>query len=115
MKKVDTSEFEYEIVEELSAELKADDPMFNEQVLQFKVRNAIREVMMKRNYIVTSLDEEEILEDLRNYYSTIRNVALYDYNQTGIEFQTSNTENYTRSYMKRDDLFLGVHAFVGMM
>lgn len=115
MLNVDTSEIEYAIVEELSAELSEDDAMFNEKVLGFKVKNAIREVCMKRNYQATSYDEEEIVSDLWNYYSTIRNVALYDYNQTGIEFQTSSTENYTRTYMNRDDLFKGVHAFVGFI
>lgn len=112
---LDTSELEYEIIEDLKSELSIDDPMFNEQILMHKVRNAIREVRMKRNYVATSFSDDEIKADLENYYSTIRNLALYDYNQTGMEFQTSSTENYTRTYMNRDEIFKGVHAFVGMI
>lgn len=110
---MDTCELEYEIIEDLKSELSIDDPMFNERLLSFKVKNAIREVRMKRNYVATSYTEEEILADLENYYSVIRNVALYDYNQVGAEFQKSSTENYQRTYIDRDDLFKGVHAFVG--
>lgn len=114
MLNVDTCEFEYEIVADLTDELSEDDT-FNATILQKKVKNAVREVMMKRNYQATSFTPNEILDDLANYYSTIRNLALYDYNQVGVEFQISSSENYTRTYMSRDDIFKGVHAFVGIL
>lgn len=112
--KVDTCELEYEITADLAEELSEDDT-FNEVILAKKVKNAVREVIMKRNYQATSYTEDEILEDLENYIPVIHDVALYDYNQVGVEFQTSSTENYTRTYMTRDDLFKGVHAFVGII
>lgn len=114
MLKVDTCELEMEIVADLTEEL-SEDGAFNENILKKKVKNAVREVMMKRNYAITTFSEDEIVADLCNYYSTIRNLALYDYNQVGVEFQTQSTENYTRTYMNRDDIFKGVHAFVGMI
>lgn len=100
------------IIDDLTTEL-GDEPGFNQAKLEKKVKNAIREVALKRNYKASSLSEEEIEEDLENYYSVIRNVALYDYNQIGIEFQVNSSENgNSRTYMTRDDLFKGVHAFV---
>lgn len=112
--KVDTCELEYDIIADLAEELSEDDT-FNENILAKKVKNAVREVIMKRNYQATSYTEEEILADLENYVSVIHNVALYDYNQVGVEFQTASTENYTRTYVNRDELFKGVHAFVGLL
>lgn len=114
MLNVDTCELEYEIIADLTEELSEDDA-FNANILAKKVKNAVREVMMKRNYQATSYTSDEILADLENYYSTIRNLALYDYNQVGVEFQISSSENYTRTYMSRDDIFKGVHAFVGIL
>lgn len=114
MLNIDTCELENEIVEDLSVEL-STDPNFSIPILQKKVKNAVREVAMKRNYSATSFKAEQIVDDLYNYYSTIRNLALYDYNQVGVEFQTSSTENYMRTYMSRDDIFKGVHAFVGVL
>lgn len=113
--RLDTSEIEYELVEDLKTELSIDDPMFNETILRQKVRNVIRELQFKRNYVASNMSDEKVLEDIWNYYSVIRNVALYDYNQVGVEFQISSSENYDRTYVDRDDLWKGVHAFVGIL
>lgn len=106
---------EQEIIAELTAELKGD-PAFNKDILAIKVRNAIRELKMKRNYSATSFSETEIEKDIYNYYSTIVNVARYDYNQSGAEGESSHSENsVSRSWVDRDDLFKGVHAFVKVL
>lgn len=103
---------EYELISELTIELK-DEPAFNPGILANKVRNAIREVKMKRNYVATSYTDKQIEQDLFNYYSVIKNVALYDYNHIGAEGQTSHNENgVSRVWVNRDELFKGVHAFV---
>ena len=92
-----------EIVAELTVELQ-DEPTFNVNILATKVRNAIREVKMKRNYQATSYTDEQI---------EIKSVALYDYNQIGAEGEQSHSENsVSRTWVDRDDLFKGVHAFV---
>ena len=45
-------------------------------------------------------------EDMAQFYSTIRDVALYDYNTVGAEFQTSHNENsVSRAWVDRDKLF----------
>ena len=101
-----------EIVAELTVELQ-DEPTFNVNILATKVRNAIREVKMKRNYQATSYTDEQVEKDLYNYFSVIKSVALYDYNQIGAEGEQSHSENsISRTWVDRDDLFRGVHAFV---
>ena len=101
-----------EIVAELTVELQ-DEPTFNVNILATKVRNAIREVKMKRNYQATSYTDEQVEKDLYNYFSVIKSVALYDYNQIGAEGEQSHSENsVSRTGVDRDDLFRGVHAFV---
>lgn len=103
---------EDEIVAELTVELQ-DEPTFNVNILATKVRNAIREVKMKRNYQATSYTDEQVEKDLYNYFSVIKSVALYDYNQIGAEGEQSHSENsVSRTWVDRDDLFRGVHAFV---
>lgn len=106
---------EQEIIAELTIELQGE-PTFNADILAIKVRNAIRELKMKRNYSATSFSETDIEKDLYNYYSTIVNVARYDYNQLGAEGESSHSENsVSRSWVDRDDLFRGVHAFVKVL
>ena len=101
-----------EIVAELTVELQ-DEPTFNVNILAIKVKNAIREVKMKRNYQATSYTDEQVEKDLYNYFSVIKSVALYDYNQIGAEGEQSHSENsISRTWVDRDDLFKGVHAFV---
>ena len=62
--------------------------------------------------VSTAIAEADISSKLENYYTNIHNVALFDYNQIGDEFQSAMTENSTRrEYMDREKLFVGVAAF----
>lgn len=98
---------EQELVADLSAELESDK-MFSQQLLISKVRSAIREVKRARKY-PSNYTEEQIERDIYDYYINIRNVALFDYNQIGGEFQESNSEpGSTRTYMDRNKLFSGI-------
>lgn len=106
---------EQEIFADLSAELSVSDENFNETLLLAKVRNAMREVKRARNYPKTYSDNQ-IEQDMYDYFSNIRNIALYDYNQIGGEFQESSGENGTsRSYVDRDKLFSGICQFVKIL
>lgn len=106
---------EQEIIAELTIEL-SGEPTFNADVLAVKVRNAIREVKMKRNYTATSYTDKQIEQDLYNYYSTIKNIALYDFAQIGAPFESNHSENsINRTWISRDDLLKGVHAFVKVL
>lgn len=96
-----------EIMVDLSAEL-STEPSFKESVLEAKVKAAIREVKSVRRY-PSNYTASMICEDLQKYYSNIRNIALYDYNQVGAEYQQSHGENgVNRAYTDRNLLFKGV-------
>lgn len=104
-----------EIIADLTAEL-GKDPGFSVDVLKSKVISAIREVKLKRNYGATSYTEKQIESDLYSYYSVIKKVALYDYNQIGAEGEKSHNENgISRTWEDRDKLFSDVTAFVKVL
>ena len=109
---LDTSQLENEILDDLTTEL-CDENTFDQRVLKVKIKLATRDVISRRNYTASTWTDEQILADLYNYYSTITNIARYDYNQLGAEGESAHSENgVTRSYVPRDELFKGVHAFV---
>ena len=105
-----------EIIAELTIEL-SGQPTFNADVLAVKVKSAIREVKNRRNYQATSYTDEQIEKDLYdNYYSTIKNLALYDFAQIGAPFENSHSENSIgRSWVSRDEILRSVHAFVQVL
>lgn len=108
-------ELEQEVIADLSAELKLTDVNFSKELLVPKVRNAIREVQQNRSY-PESFTTEQIESDMYNYYSNIRNIALYDYNQIGNDFQKSSTENsISRTWVDRKSLFNGIYPFVKVL
>lgn len=99
---------EYELLEDLAEELSAADPKFSPELIKPKIKNAIMEVKRARNY-PKHYTESAIVEDLENYYSNIRNIALFDYNMIGAEGQSSSSENGTsRNFIDRDKLFSGI-------
>lgn len=112
---VDTKRLEEEIVMDLTAEF-CDEESFKQEILAVKVKLAVKEVMSKRNYKASTYTDKQILDDLYNYYATISNIARYDYNQLGAEGESAHSENgVSRTYVNRDELFKGVHAFVGVI
>ena len=112
MVNVDFSTLQAAIVADLTVEV-GNEAGFNSNLLTLKVKNAIKDVIMRRNYEATSYNEAKILADLNNYYSTISALAIYDYNQVGMDGQSSHNENsINRSWVDRDNLLKGVHAFV---
>lgn len=101
-------ELKESVIEGLTAELESD-PDFSEEILEQKVDNVINEVKQARRYAQAGYSDEQIETDIINYISNIRNISLYDYNQSGIDFQTNSQENGTsRSFMSRHRLFYGI-------
>lgn len=101
-----------ELVEDLKIELK-NDPSLDDNILGSKVKNAIRDVINARKYKSVGYDDSQILDDLENYYSIIKSIALYDYNQSGAEGQVVHDENgISRTWADRKSLFSGVVALV---
>ena len=101
-----------EILEDLTTELGLTEES-DLAVLTSKVRNAYREVKRTRNY-QSGHTQEFIDRDMENFYSNIRELALYDFNQVGAEGQTSHSENGTsRVWKDRRECLNGVFAFCG--
>lgn len=103
-------DFINELIADLTAELTETDNNFNEVALKSKVNNAVRDVIMARHYPDYYSEEKKVL-DLNRYYSTIRRIALYDYNSIGVE----NVEQYsvnetTYTPVERNKLFSGINA-----
>lgn len=112
---VDISVLKSEIVNDLTIELQSE-PTFAAEVLDIKVKGAIHDVMRVRNYGATSKTDAQILADLYGYYSTIVNLARYDYNQVGAEGQSQHTENSVgRTWVDRNSILRGVHSFVKVL
>ena len=111
-----------EILVDLGIELELIDLVTNEALkgkeqavacLSSKIKNAVREVRNKRNY-PEHFTDEQIQKDLEKYYSNIRELALYDFNQFGAEGQMSHNENGTnRTWKSRNECLMGVFAYCG--
>lgn len=103
-----------EILEDLKTELgltKESDVV----ILSSKIKNACREVRQKRNYQQSHTDEF-ISADMAQFYSNIRELALYDFNQVGVEGQISHNEGGTnRSWKDRKECLNGIVAFCGVL
>lgn len=95
------------IIDELTIELQTEAD-FNADILALKVRNAYREVKQARNY-PKSYTEESISADMENYYSNVKDLALYDYNKVGAEGQTQySADGESIHYVDRNKMFTGV-------
>lgn len=98
----------YEMIfEDLKSEL-SNRPTFDENSLSLKLKQAMREVKSARKYPLY-YTKEQIDTDMEAFYSQIRDIALYDYNKRGADFQNSHDENDTdREWVDRDSLFAGI-------
>ena len=95
------------IIDDLSVEL-AGETGYSETVLRSKVTNAANEVRRTRCY-PKDYEDEDIQADMQRYYVNIRNLALYDYNQIGAEYQSYSGEGAVfRNYVDRNKLLYGV-------
>ena len=107
------SDLKEQILSDLITQLH-DEVGYNEDVVMSKLNIAFREVVQARTQkfggkYPSSMTDEQAADDLSQFYSHIFNLALFDYNTIGIEFQTSSTENSTtRTYRDRDRLFNGI-------
>ena len=101
-------EMKASIIESLTVELE-NDPDFSDDILEEKVTNAVEEVKRARRYKSAGYSDEQIEADIIDFQSNIRDISLYDYNQIGVDFQSSDTENgKTRSFINRRQLFNGI-------
>lgn len=95
------------IIDELTIELQ-NETDFNASILTLKVNNAYREVKQARNY-PKSYTEEMITNDMMNYYSNVKAIAMYDYNKVGAEGQTQySADGESIHYVDRNKMFAGI-------
>lgn len=89
------------------------EPLFRDDVLQLKVDDAVRELKRRRCYNNTTMTDEQILADLEEHYTIIKQAALIYYNRMGSEGESVHYENTVhRSFFYDDDIFSGVIPFV---
>lgn len=98
-----------ELLADLGAELALTDPDYNSAILSTKINIAIKKVTNARNY-PSSYSAEKIQADLERYYTQIRDIALYMYNNVGVDFDKSYTSNkMTREVVDESDLYRGIN------
>lgn len=109
-------EMKAEITTDLTTEiLLTDGDLFNLPLLTSKINNAVMEVRTARKY-PKSYTEEMVESDLVTFYATIRNIALYDYNQSGAEGQTAYSgDGNNIHYVDREKYFYGVLPISGVV
>lgn len=103
-----------EVFDDLETELK-NDVDYDSNILEIKIKNAIREIRAKRDY-PSNYSDTQIANDLYKLYPYIVNLARYDYNQIGAEGEEQHSEDdIKRQWVKRDEMFRGIHAFVKVL
>lgn len=107
------SELLQEVVNELTPEL-INEPPFNADILNLKVKDAYRKVKKRRCYGNTSKTDSQIVDDLyNNFFQDIKDIALCNYSKIGGDFETSHSENGTsRVWMTEDEILGNIIAFV---
>ncbi len=105
----------YSRLEQLKIRLRQSDVSSENEFLQQLIFQAEQDVRLYRNY-PDNYTEEMIEKDMKKFDSIIVNLALYDYNQEGGEFQISSSENGTsRSWIDRDKILGKVTPFVQIL
>lgn len=107
----------YSRLEQLKIRLRQSDVSCDkeDELLEELIYQAEQDVRLYRNY-PSNYTEEMIEKDMNKFESIIVNLALYDYNQEGGEFQISSSENGTsRSWIDRDKILGKVTPFVQIL
>lgn len=105
----------YSRLEQLKIRLRQSGVSGENEFLQQLIFQAEQDVRLYRNY-PDNYTEEMIEKDMNKFESIIVNLALYDYNQEGGEFQISSSENGTsRGWIDRDKILGKVTPFVQIL
>lgn len=103
-----------EMIQSIYEELMADihpTREGEESVLLLKTKNAYREVQEARNYPDDATDEY-IEADMKRFRQVVYNLAMYDFNIRGAEWQTTINENGEyRSFYERSKLMAEITPF----
>lgn len=113
---VDTSALQTSIINDLTAEIGAEES-FNATLLATKVKLAVIDVLARRQYENSSYTDAQIVNELSTrYYTTITNLARFDYNQAGAEGQKTHSENgIGREWLDRSKMLSQINPFVKIL
>jgi len=105
---VDTTTFENSIIMALALEM-SNDPTYNADVVESKVKSVVRELIQRRRYVRSGMSDWEVEKDIDYYYPQVLNVSRYDFNTIGAEGEDRHTENgIDRTFSERSKLWAGV-------
>ena len=103
-----------ELIQEIYEQIMADvnpSRSGDASILLIKVKNAVREVKEVRNYPDDATDTF-IVSDLNRFWPTIYNLAMYDFNIRGAEWESTINENGEyRSFVDRGKILQEVTPF----
>lgn len=105
-----------EIVKEITTEYK-NQPTFNADIVEIKVKNAIREIRASIYPYSEDYQEDLIEKDLYdNHFSRIKGLAVFDFAQIGAPFEKSHNENsINRTWVDRSSFFKDICPFVRVL
>ena len=102
------SELRTSIADDLEVELK-DMPTYNRNLLDIKVKDAVRDVMDKRGYASAGYSIDMIEDDIERYIPQIKALAQYDYLIIGAFGESYHYEGGTnRTWIDRRRLYKGI-------
>lgn len=102
------SELRTSIADDLEVELK-DMPTYNRDLLDIKVKDAVRDVMDKRGYASAGYSLDMIEDDIERYIPQIKALAQYDYLIIGASGESYHYEGGTnRTWIDRRRLYNGI-------
>ena len=105
---VDTTVFEKSINDALTLEM-SSDPTFDASVVASKVSAVVKELIQRRRYNKSGMDDAAIEADLEFYYPQALNVDRFDFNTIVAEGEDRHTENgIDRTFTERGKLWAGV-------
>ena len=84
-------------------------PSFDRQILDIKVKDAVRDVMNKRGYAGAGYNMLMIEDDIERFYPQIKALAEYDYLMRGATGESYHYEGGTnRTWIDRRRLYNGI-------
>ena len=96
------------IADDLEVELK-DMPTYSRELLDIKVKDAVRDVMDKRGYASAGYSSDMIEDDIKRYIPQIKALAQYDYLIIGASGESYHYEGGTnRTWIDRRRLYNGI-------
>lgn len=91
------------------------DHLEENPLLEQLISQAEDDIRAKRMY-PESYTEEKITADMKKFQSVVVNLVVYDRSQAGENFMSSYSENgVSRTWIDREDLFVGVFPFAKVL